>query len=164
MNKPYLTIGIPTYNRKEQIQRCVRSILPQLNESVCLVVRDNASNYSPASLFTQEELNLFVLQINPHNIGGDANILSLLASCTTPWCWVIGDDDPLMMDSLSRVLKEIEANPDAAYINFCSRFDTVLICLDIGEYSIIHILLLLVFLIWTNYETRFTTTIDISHQ
>lgn len=123
MDKPLLTIGIPTYNRRERIQNCVRSILPQLNERVQLVVRDNASDYNPFSLFSEYELKAFDLQVNPFNIGADANILGLLVSCNTKWCWVVGDDDPLKEDSLQKVLNDIDSHPDVAYINYCSESD-----------------------------------------
>ena len=54
-NKPLLTICIPTYNRKEKIQKQVRKILPQLTDEVILVVNDNNSSYDIYELFTEEE-------------------------------------------------------------------------------------------------------------
>ena len=55
MTQPLLTIGIPTYNRPESIQKTVRTLLPQLNENVVLRVWDNCSVSPVSDLFTEEE-------------------------------------------------------------------------------------------------------------
>lgn len=122
MSNPLLTISIPTYNRADCIQRMVRTILPQLTEEVALIVIDNQSPYDVYTLFSEEEKQKFDLRRNDVNIGGDANIARCFEVAQTKWVWVLGDDDMIFPDSISRVLAIIKEHPDYAYIKFNSIF------------------------------------------
>ena len=117
-NKPLLTICIPTYNRKEKIQKQVRKILPQLTDEVILVVNDNNSSYDIYELFTEEEKAQFVLNVNCFNIGGDANIAKSFLCCRTKWLWTLSDDDSLTQDAIRIVLETIKSNDKSIFINF----------------------------------------------
>ena len=122
MRNPLLTISIPTYNRADCIQRMVRTILPQMTDEIALIVIDNQSPYDIFSLFTEEEKKKFDLRRNDVNIGGDANIARCFEVARTKWVWVLGDDDMIYSDSVSRVLRVIKEYPDYAYIKFNSIF------------------------------------------
>lgn len=118
-----LTIGIPTYNRPEYIQKTVRSILPQLNDKVLLVVRDNCSQIPVESLFTNNELKLFKIVRTKVNIGGNANIAGVIYNCDTPWCWTLGDDDDVAPNAVNTILNYIERYPSTSFIKFNSPLE-----------------------------------------
>src|SRR5574344_929349 len=120
MNEPILTIGIPTFNRPENITTLVRRLLPQLNDGVLLVVRDNCSEIPVSSLFTDEEKKHFVIHRNKVNIGGDANIAGVIYDAETPWVWALGDDDLPLPNAVETILRYIEQYPNDAYIGFQS--------------------------------------------
>jgi len=120
---PILTIGIPTYNRPLQLAHSVRLILPQLNDKVKLIVRDNASDIPVITLFTNDELSKFTIIRNKVNIGGDANIAGVIYNCDTKWVWALGDDDYVQTDAISTIFKFIEQYPDELYINFESYIE-----------------------------------------
>ena len=122
MSNPLLTIGIPTYKRPEQIQRTVRTLLPQLTDEIVLVVYDNCSPIPVSSLFTEEEKTHFTIKRNKTNIGGDANIVGVLYNCDTKWCWTLGDDDYLRDDAVEIVLSHIKKNPDFSFFKFNSPY------------------------------------------
>ena len=46
INNKILTICIPTYNRPKKLNNQLKVLLPQLNNEVKLIVRDNHSNYN----------------------------------------------------------------------------------------------------------------------
>lgn len=122
MKTPLLTIGIPTYKRPEQIQRTVRTLLPQLTDDVKLVVRDNCSPIPVESLFSDEEKTHFTIQLNKVNIGGDANIVGVLYDCDTKYCWTLGDDDIIAEDAIETIFSFINQYPEASFFKFDSPY------------------------------------------
>jgi glycosyltransferase involved in cell wall biosynthesis len=117
-NQKVLTIAIPTYNRPNQIQTQLRLLLPQLNESLCMVIYDNCSDIAVQNLFTEDELSKFQIIRNRVNVGGDANIARCFENCTTKWLWTLSDDDYIKENAVEIVLNEISKNSDAVFINF----------------------------------------------
>ncbi|MBV1680226.1 glycosyltransferase [Bacteroides stercoris] len=124
-NTKILTIAIPTYNRIEQIQKQVRLLLPQLVSEVKLVVYDNHSNIQVSDLFTELELEKFLIIRNRVNIGGDANIARCFENCETKWLWTLSDDDWVQKDAISKILYYIRSNQDKTFINFWSPVNYV---------------------------------------
>lgn len=116
--QPLLTIAIPTYNRPEQIQTQIRNILPQLNNEIILKVYDNSSELPVETLFTKDELSLFIIVRNRINIGGDLNIFKCFENCQTKWLWTLGDDDYIRVDAVETVLTYINKYSEAQWINF----------------------------------------------
>lgn len=116
-----LTICIPTYNRKEQIQRQVRLLLPQLRDNVSLVVFDNCSETPISTLFTDDELKKFIVCRNVVNIGADANIARCLEYVKDGWAWPLGDDDPVKENAVDIILDTISQHSSCCYVNFGSK-------------------------------------------
>lgn len=121
IKQPLLSICIPTYNRKEQIQKQVRLLLPQLNSSVELIVYDNFSDVPVAQLFTERELSQFTLMRNSTNIGADANIARCFENCETKWLWTLSDDDWVTKNAVDIILNEIDKRSDAIFLNMWNR-------------------------------------------
>lgn len=121
MEKPILSIRIPTYNRPEQIQMQVRRLLPQLCDEVILEVFDNCSPQKVEELFSEEEKKLFLITRHSTNIGGDANIARCFENCLTPWLWTLSDDDYVMDNAIKKALNYITCNKDCVFINCLSH-------------------------------------------
>lgn len=116
-----LTITIPTYNRPDKIQAQVRRLLPQLQEGVTLLVRDNNSDNPVQSLFNEEELSKFSIIRNSVNIGPDANIAECIRSVDSGWVWTLSDDDIITNDAVLKILTVISEHLNCCYINFQSK-------------------------------------------
>jgi glycosyltransferase involved in cell wall biosynthesis len=114
-----LTIAIPTYNRNLKLNRSLSILVPQLNEHTKLVIYDNASCNEVASTIPSEmQKNIKIIR-NPVNIGAQANINKCIVECETEWLWVLGDDDPPMISSVSQILSDIRSTPeDVVFINY----------------------------------------------
>ena len=118
MNNQILTIAIPTFNRPTKIQNQVRLLLPQLNNSICLVVYDNFSEMPVHDLFSESELAKFSIVRNKINVGADANIARCFENCLTKWLWTLSDDDFVKGNSVEIVFDEISKSSEAIFINF----------------------------------------------
>lgn len=118
MEKPLLSICIPTYNRAHYLKDCITSIEVQLRENphlrplVEVVISDNASTdttkevaQSFSSLFTH-----FVYTANEQNIGFDRNVYNVVSHAHGTYCWYLGDDDTLVNGSIDFVIKKLETN------------------------------------------------------
>lgn len=100
MNK-LLTIIIPTYNRREQLIRLLKSIERQKAEKLLyIVILNNNSGYDVEQSIKNNFSGLFldVIEIynRPYNSGGDYNIGSSFLFAKTDYLWIIGDDDEVV--------------------------------------------------------------------
>lgn len=138
-----LSIGIPTYNRKDALVRLLKSIeCQQYNLLDEIIIGDNASPYdveavilecvSPA-LFSKCRLIK-----NNFNIGGPANIKNQFLNCNSKWFWLIGDDDEITEDALDIILKDIEAEPECAYFKYSTRMNDGIIGEDDVRFDNLH--------------------------
>lgn len=101
ISKDQITAVIPTLNRKYELERCIRSILPHVKE---VIVIDNNSSEDINSLETQyEQVHVFSM---PRNIGPCAATNLGIKLSETPyillvdndaeclqWCWAYLDMD-----------------------------------------------------------------------
>ena len=117
-----LAIVIPTYMRPEQLVRCLRSLVGQLNSSCHLYILDNASEVPAEDIARPiiEECGVcnYTVIRNSFNIGGVGNVINAYRTPTEPWVWVLGDDDIATDHSISRILSRISKYPDALLFTF----------------------------------------------
>lgn len=98
-----LTIYVPTYRRNE-LDACLASIVPQLTPKTELIVSDNdgaAANIVakyPAAVYTRRRFN----------IEGDSNVLRGLACGTGEYVWVFGDDDTMLPGTIETLLPMLD--------------------------------------------------------
>lgn len=123
INNKILTICIPTFNRPKELNNQLRVLLPQLNNEVKLVVRDNHSNYNIKKLFPGLDYEKFEYIINHKNIGADANIARCLETCDTKWLWILGDDDLIKNNTVLTILNLLKSNDDCCYINMQAKIE-----------------------------------------
>ena len=118
-----LTIAIPTYNRNGSLYRCVERLLPLLTPQCSLLIYDNHSLVPAAEVLAGLLVGNLGERVrivrHPANGGPALNFLSCYAYCKTEWFWMIGDDDLVAPDGLTRVLEHIEhADPDLLMLKF----------------------------------------------
>lgn len=127
-NTPLLTISIPTYNRANHLDLCLKSILQELvlldeskRELVRVLVSDNASTDNTnavVSNYVEIHSGQFSSLRNIENMGMDFNFNQCYESAATHYVWLIGDDDILLPGGLLKVL-DILSNYDVdiLYVN-----------------------------------------------
>lgn len=122
MLKDKLTIFIPTYNRWTVLEKTLDSTLASNVTGVKIVVVDN--NSAPDGRDAVERVIAMhadkPVQIikNPANIGGDGNILRCFELCETPYVMVLGDDDYLASDFLTKIESFLRSSNEFGFISF----------------------------------------------
>lgn len=119
MHHKKLAICIPTYNRRIFLQQLIESIIPQLDPDVEVVISDNASIDDTESYC--QDISLKFPQIryyrSKENLGPDANMLKVVELSTADYCWWMGDDDKIVEDGISRMLRLISKAPSIVVCN-----------------------------------------------
>ena len=116
MEQPLLTIVIPTYNRAIYLDKCLASIITQINNDgvIELIVANNASTDNTHEIVEKYLLNsnCAIKYINrPENIGPDNNFANCFNEAKGKYFWIIGDDDfllPNKLDKIIAVLNEVD--------------------------------------------------------
>lgn len=119
-----LTILIPTYNRRQYLEKNCQIIVEaikklSLTNVVKLLISNNSSSDNTKEYLTtviqQSDVNIEVVN-QEENIGSVNNVLYLLKHSTTPYIMYLGDDDYLTDDYLAEVVKLISDQSQ----NICS--------------------------------------------
>lgn len=128
MTRPLLTIAIPTYNRASYLELCLLKIheelvsLPRdMRNLVKVYVSNNASTDDTniiTSNFELKEAGAIEFVHNKENIGAERNVVQCYESSTTPYVWILGDDDVILPGGLKKVLDVLlHQDVDILYLN-----------------------------------------------
>ncbi|RUS46465.1 glycosyltransferase [Cohnella sp. AR92] len=109
--RPLLTIGIPTYNRASDLQKCLETLLPQIGENglIEVCVSDNAStDETPRVLagFVEQHPRLRVRR-NAANLGAERNFLELIPFARGKFLKLHGDDDFFLPTTVQPLLHAV---------------------------------------------------------
>jgi len=112
-----MTVVIPTYQRRDQLERALTSLCQPGSDRIAVVISDNCSQDGTEEYCRHLEMPFPVNYLrNPTNIGICKNFFQASKAVQTPYEFWLTDDDYLMPGGLQKVLETIEANPDCAYI------------------------------------------------
>lgn len=113
MQKPLLTIGIPTYNRAIYLDRCLDSILTQLDGlqgDIELIVANNASTDHTKEVIDKyaEKLSLNYFE-NTVNLGPDSTSSMCFSKANGKYVWILGDDEFLIQGGLKLIIETLKS-------------------------------------------------------
>ncbi len=112
MQKKLLTIGIPTYNRANYLDRCLNSIISQLDgieQNIELIIANNASTDHTKEIITRysDKAKISYFE-NKVNLGPDSTSSLCFSKATGKYVWILGDDEFLIDGSLKIILNLLE--------------------------------------------------------
>jgi hypothetical protein len=123
-NTNILEIGIPTYNRSIQLEKCLSSILVSLenlpienrkligitisNNSTKDIINRNKIIGIFENKFKEFGVGYFTHHITGYNIGMVNNMASVYINSKSDYIWSLGDDDIMRFDALETVLNVIK--------------------------------------------------------
>src|SRR6185295_11152669 len=112
---PFLSICIPTFNRADRLRVSLQAVVPQVAEhldEVELWISDNASqDETPVVVEEAKALGDFNYSRNQSNIGLVSNVIKATTELARgEFVWVLGDDDLLRPDAVTRVLEALKRN------------------------------------------------------
>lgn len=143
-NCKFLTVVVPTYNRKHQLIRLLKSLERQhAIERYYLVILDNHSDYDVKSSLSKEFSSDFIDNIalyrKPYNTGGDYNISSAFLYAKSDYMWIIGDDDEVLDGCFDIIEEDVAKYPDIPYFKYHNKghssYDNDLIIRNISEFE-----------------------------
>ncbi|UPO97414.1 glycosyltransferase [Cetobacterium somerae] len=113
-----LGICIPTYNRENLLKELLESIFSIVSsedrDRIQICISDNASNDQTEIMvesFQNKGIEIIYYK-NFENIGPDLNYLKCVEIATSEYCWLMGSDDKVEKDSISYILKELNADKE----------------------------------------------------
>lgn len=111
-----LSICIPTYNRRNELERLLTSIevaKKATEVDLEVIVHDNASTDGTEELIhnAKKRLNYIKYYCNLKNEGFAANINKSVAASNGRYCWLMGSDDSITPDSIKKIINQVERNP-----------------------------------------------------
>jgi glycosyltransferase involved in cell wall biosynthesis len=122
MLKKNIDILIPTYCRSEYLIKALKSIYTNKNiltlDKFNVIVSDNYSSDGTKDVLLgfKEKYNNFFFVSQVKNIGVERNILTLLSLATSDFIMFHSDDDLMEIDSIGKIINEIEANKNIGAI------------------------------------------------
>lgn len=109
--RPLLTIAIPTYNRRKELELLLSVLAPQLvsHPEIELYISDNASPDDTPALVQRFQSEGLVVRYHRHseNIGSDANFLSCFRAARGKYFWLFGDDDIILPGTIDNLLSHL---------------------------------------------------------
>lgn len=132
-----LTIAIPTYNRSAFLELSLKRINDELakmsndrRKLVKVYVSNNASTDNTIEIISRNQCisaGEFEAVHNAENMGGERNVVQCYAVATTPYVWVLGDDDVILPGKLQLVLDVLAKQEiDILYMHGYSYSDNYL--------------------------------------
>jgi glycosyltransferase involved in cell wall biosynthesis len=112
--EPLLSVGIPTFQRADKLERAVKSVLNQTHRNIELVISDNASEDHTEALcraLCARDPRVRYLRSSV-NRGPTANFNTVFDELCGDYTMVLSDDDWLDPDYLSSCLAELRLRPD----------------------------------------------------
>jgi glycosyltransferase involved in cell wall biosynthesis len=142
VDKPLLSICIPTYNRPDKIESAIKSLmkLEDINLVEILII-DNCSDIKVEEIYENIDSKLSNIKIirNSINIGSGANLLRCIEYAQTDWIWLLGDDDIALKSSVKTILDdittEISLRKNIAMIKYSSELGYVKDSIYIDDYA-----------------------------
>lgn len=108
LKQPLLTIGIPTYNRAIYLDRCLNSIILQLDnleQEIELIIANNASTDHTKDIVSKySEKTKISYYENEVNGGPDATSSMCFDKANGKYVWILGDDEFLIEGSLKLII------------------------------------------------------------
>lgn len=113
LNRPLLTIAIPTYNRESYLDLCLSQLYGQadrIGKDVELIVSDNAStDGTPQVVNKYRDLGVSLTYLrNSDNVGADANISQCFKKASGKYVLILADDDVLVDGAMDIILDILE--------------------------------------------------------
>lgn len=116
---PFLTFCIPSFNRVEQVQSLVNSLLSLPDEDIEVVVLDNASTDGTYQVLSQIRDPRFKLAANPENRGALYNMVNVFSLSTGTYVVYSTDQDKTNIERVADFKAFLQGKPSVS-CGFCA--------------------------------------------
>lgn len=119
---PKVSVAIPTYNRRNYLKDCLKSVLNQTFQDFLVYVFDNASDYDIESFLKEFNDKRIILLKSDTHIGYKYLFRILDFQFPTEYLIVFHDDDTMHPLLLEEEVKILEKYPDMVYVGTNMKF------------------------------------------
>lgn len=125
VNKPVLSLCIPTYNRREKLARLVNGIQQDLQNAggkIEICISDNASTDGTNKLVMELSTHKYIsVYRQSENVGFLKNYAAVFSMARGNYVWILGDDDVVVKNGLEKLLQLLEKeSPNYIYVHIAS--------------------------------------------
>lgn len=130
MDNPILSICIPTFNRMDKLECSLNAAIEaskNFTDYVEIIVSNNNSTDDTLLLLDNysKKYNFLRSYSNIENIGPSRNFFKLIDDYALgKYCWLIGDDDFVDIDSVGKIVKLLIDNEDLNFLQINFRMMT----------------------------------------
>lgn len=115
-----LTIGIPTFDRINQLTKIVEFFLNENilgYDNVEFIISDNASSDGTKDylLNIHKRYPSIIINLEKENRGGEANFARIIEMATAEYVWLVGDDDIILPGILTDILNMLYSYNDIGW-------------------------------------------------
>ena len=126
IKKPLITVGIPTFNRCNELDNSLKAIyneIVSLDQHIELLISDNNSNDNTKGIIDKWSKKLKITYIkNLKNIGFDRNVDNVMKHASGDYVLIMSDDDILIKGSLKLYLDALNEVKEAIVFIGKARF------------------------------------------
>ncbi|MEZ9464545.1 glycosyltransferase family 2 protein [Vibrio splendidus] len=127
VNQSLVSVGIPTYNRPEELDQCLTLIRKQTYKNIEIIVSDNASEKSDiieqvVNKHISEDSRIRFYQ-QEDNIGSIGNFRFVLEKASADFFMWAADDDELEFNYIEMLLPELKTTEEYGFV--VSGYDVV---------------------------------------
>lgn len=121
MEKKILTVGIPTFNRPNELEIILKKLMIQSNQDFYVLISDDSTNNSVEILCKEylKKMNNLIYHKNEKNLGFSSNVLQLYELNKTEYIWFLCDDDEISDNAIDDIINSLKKyNPSVAVFNY----------------------------------------------
>ena len=109
INKPILTIAIPTYNRSEELEKILLQLGSEKNKLFEILISDDNSSDNTGMIVGKykKKMKNIIYNKNRQNIGYSGNVCKLYELANTRYIWFLCDDDSVLPGGVKKVTDAI---------------------------------------------------------
>lgn len=120
MEKPLVSICIPTYNGGEFIKETIESILAQSYDNLEIIITDDKSTDNTAEIVSSFEDKRIIFIRNEKNLGFIGNWNKCLSLTQGKYMKVVCHDDILLEDTIKKQVEIMETNSNVSVVTGAS--------------------------------------------
>jgi predicted O-linked N-acetylglucosamine transferase (SPINDLY family) len=115
-NRPFVSIVVPSYNRAEDLRRCLYSILAVDCDDLEIIVSDNASPDHTQDVLAEFKDPRIKAYRQDENVGAELNMAFIFEKASGQWVITLTDDDWLMPQAVSVIRESVRCDPNVGFI------------------------------------------------
>jgi glycosyltransferase involved in cell wall biosynthesis len=125
VNKPVLSLCIPTYNRSDKLARLLNGIKDNVEcaaGKIEVCISDNASTDGTNEFLKELSPRKYISAIRQsENLGFDKNYAAVFSMAKGNYVWILGDDDIIVENGLEKLLQLLQdESPGYAFVHIVS--------------------------------------------